>query len=380
MPRPASGWRRPRQRRRPCSPKALTEGNLQAANYFIAQKYLEALKAFATSPNQKTLILPIEATATLGSLAGIAELARDAMGGRPAACGEAAAAAALGSAAAHDPHLLALVRARRPAPAAGGVHAGLRVHVAGARRRRRPAALLWLAPGLTWQLQVLSFAAAAVASVGLVVLLAAADAGGRTAIRAEPRVPWPMSASRPSWWTPSARATGGCGSPIRPGWPPAPNCRPAPGCGSSVPAAPCCSSSPWRPRRVTLRRGSPDWRLCRLSSYHRDRLPPRSDGNPLLTAIAAFAETFANPLAPVLVLGAALLVPYGGLRGSWLGSAGASWRCSPASLTGPASCPGHGGRRRGAAALRRDRRSISCCPALLARHALRHRLGSGVGS
>ena len=66
---------------------ALKEGNLQAANYFIAQKYLEALKAFATSPNQKTLILPIEATATLGSLAGIAELARDAMGGRPSAGG-----------------------------------------------------------------------------------------------------------------------------------------------------------------------------------------------------------------------------------------------------------------------------------------------------
>ena len=64
---------------------ALSQGNLQAANYFIAQKYLEALTAFATSPNQKTLILPIEATATLGSLAGIAELAREACGGRAAA-------------------------------------------------------------------------------------------------------------------------------------------------------------------------------------------------------------------------------------------------------------------------------------------------------
>ena len=66
--------------------RALTEGNLQAANYFIAQKYLDALTAFATSPNQKTLILPIEASATLGSLAGVAELAREAFGaaGRPA--------------------------------------------------------------------------------------------------------------------------------------------------------------------------------------------------------------------------------------------------------------------------------------------------------
>ena len=61
---------------------ALKEGSIQAANYFIAQKYLEALKAFANSPNQKTLILPVEASAAMGSLAGIAELARDAMGQR----------------------------------------------------------------------------------------------------------------------------------------------------------------------------------------------------------------------------------------------------------------------------------------------------------
>ena len=61
---------------------ALKEGSVQAANYFIAQKYLEALKAFATSPNQTTLILPVEASAAMGSLAGIAELARDALGQR----------------------------------------------------------------------------------------------------------------------------------------------------------------------------------------------------------------------------------------------------------------------------------------------------------
>ncbi|MFZ1430697.1 MAG: SPFH domain-containing protein [Geminicoccaceae bacterium] len=63
--------------------KALDAGNLQAANYFIAQKYLDALKAFATSPNQKTLILPMDATAALGSLAGVAELAREAFAARP---------------------------------------------------------------------------------------------------------------------------------------------------------------------------------------------------------------------------------------------------------------------------------------------------------
>lgn len=58
--------------------KALAAGNLQAANYFIAQKYLDALSAFAQSPNQKLLILPVEVTGVLGSLAGIGELAREA--------------------------------------------------------------------------------------------------------------------------------------------------------------------------------------------------------------------------------------------------------------------------------------------------------------
>ena len=58
---------------------AIASGDIQAVNYFIAQKYVEALTAFATSPNQKTLLLPMEATAVLGSLAGIAEVAKAAM-------------------------------------------------------------------------------------------------------------------------------------------------------------------------------------------------------------------------------------------------------------------------------------------------------------
>ena len=53
---------------------AIAQGDVQAINYFIAQKYVEALKEFAHSPQQKTLILPTETSAVLGSLAGIAEL------------------------------------------------------------------------------------------------------------------------------------------------------------------------------------------------------------------------------------------------------------------------------------------------------------------
>jgi regulator of protease activity HflC (stomatin/prohibitin superfamily) len=64
--------------------KAIATGDIQAVNYFIAQKYVEALNAFATSPNQKTLLLPMEATSVLGSLAGIAEVAKAAMDKNPA--------------------------------------------------------------------------------------------------------------------------------------------------------------------------------------------------------------------------------------------------------------------------------------------------------
>jgi regulator of protease activity HflC (stomatin/prohibitin superfamily) len=58
--------------------QAIAKGDMQAINYFIADKYVEALKAFATSPNQKLLLMPLETTGVLGSLAGIAEIAKSA--------------------------------------------------------------------------------------------------------------------------------------------------------------------------------------------------------------------------------------------------------------------------------------------------------------
>ncbi|MFC3859659.1 SPFH domain-containing protein [Deinococcus antarcticus] len=60
--------------------EAIAAGNVQAINYFVAQRYVDAMKEFATSPNQKTLILPIEATSILGSLQGIAAVAGEAFG------------------------------------------------------------------------------------------------------------------------------------------------------------------------------------------------------------------------------------------------------------------------------------------------------------
>jgi regulator of protease activity HflC (stomatin/prohibitin superfamily) len=56
---------------------AIETGSSQAINYFIAQKYVEALGKFATSPNAKTILFPVEATQLIGTLGGIGELARE---------------------------------------------------------------------------------------------------------------------------------------------------------------------------------------------------------------------------------------------------------------------------------------------------------------
>ena len=59
---------------------AIEGGSVQAINYFIAQKYVEAIGKFATSPNAKTILFPVEATQLIGTLGGIGQLARDALG------------------------------------------------------------------------------------------------------------------------------------------------------------------------------------------------------------------------------------------------------------------------------------------------------------
>ena len=64
---------------------AIAGGNVQAINYFVAQKYIEALKDFATSPNQKLFMLPMEVTGVLGSIAGIVELTKEGVTRQPGA-------------------------------------------------------------------------------------------------------------------------------------------------------------------------------------------------------------------------------------------------------------------------------------------------------
>jgi len=59
---------------------AIAGSGSQAINYFVAQKYTEAVAKFATSPNAKTILFPIEATQLIGTLGGIGELAREVLG------------------------------------------------------------------------------------------------------------------------------------------------------------------------------------------------------------------------------------------------------------------------------------------------------------
>jgi len=59
--------------------QAIAKGDIQAINYFVAQKYVEALKDMAAAPNHKIVFLPLEAANVIGAIGGVAELAKQAM-------------------------------------------------------------------------------------------------------------------------------------------------------------------------------------------------------------------------------------------------------------------------------------------------------------
>jgi len=58
--------------------EAIAKGDIQAVNYFVAQKYVEALKDMAAAENHKVIMMPLEASNVIGSVAGITELAKEA--------------------------------------------------------------------------------------------------------------------------------------------------------------------------------------------------------------------------------------------------------------------------------------------------------------
>ncbi|MGV8853128.1 MAG: SPFH domain-containing protein [Devosia sp.] len=61
--------------------EAIASGSVQAINYFVANNYIKALESIAKSPNQKLLMLPIEAASVIGAIGGIAEIAKETFGG-----------------------------------------------------------------------------------------------------------------------------------------------------------------------------------------------------------------------------------------------------------------------------------------------------------
>jgi regulator of protease activity HflC (stomatin/prohibitin superfamily) len=56
--------------------EAIARGDIQAVNYFVAQQYTTALRDLAASPNSKTIMVPLEAASLIGSVAGIADIAK----------------------------------------------------------------------------------------------------------------------------------------------------------------------------------------------------------------------------------------------------------------------------------------------------------------
>lgn len=57
--------------------KAISEGNGQAINYFVAQKYVEALTSIGSAENSKVIMMPLEASNVIGSVAGIGDLFKE---------------------------------------------------------------------------------------------------------------------------------------------------------------------------------------------------------------------------------------------------------------------------------------------------------------
>jgi regulator of protease activity HflC (stomatin/prohibitin superfamily) len=82
---------------------AIARGQVASINYFVADKYLRALTEIAHSPNQKVLMLPIEASSVLGSLAGIAEIAKATFGGNSGGAAASAPRPSLPAAGANPP-------------------------------------------------------------------------------------------------------------------------------------------------------------------------------------------------------------------------------------------------------------------------------------
>ena len=62
--------------------EAISKGDVQAINYFVAQKYIEALKGIGAANNSKLVFMPLDSSSVIGAIGGISELAKEAMASR----------------------------------------------------------------------------------------------------------------------------------------------------------------------------------------------------------------------------------------------------------------------------------------------------------
>ena len=58
--------------------EAIGKGDVQAVNYFVAQKYVDSLKDMASADNSKVIFMPLESSSVIGALGGVAEIAKEA--------------------------------------------------------------------------------------------------------------------------------------------------------------------------------------------------------------------------------------------------------------------------------------------------------------
>ena len=63
---------------------AIAKGDPKSLSYFLGQQYITALQGIVTSPNEKLLMLPVDTTQVMGTVAGISELVKDVMNTKPA--------------------------------------------------------------------------------------------------------------------------------------------------------------------------------------------------------------------------------------------------------------------------------------------------------
>lgn len=59
--------------------EAISKGDIQAINYFVAQKYIESIKSIASADNSKLIFMPLDASSVIGAIGGIAELTKESM-------------------------------------------------------------------------------------------------------------------------------------------------------------------------------------------------------------------------------------------------------------------------------------------------------------